>query len=45
MKLIVDSSVSLKWWLDDEEYITESKFLLNKIIEDEVELTQKMHLK
>ncbi len=33
MKLIVDSSVSLKWWLDDEDYTGEARILLKMVAE------------
>ncbi|MBM4135611.1 MAG: type II toxin-antitoxin system VapC family toxin [Nitrospira sp.] len=38
MRLVVDSSVSLKWWLDDEEFIEESRLLLKKVVDGEIEL-------
>lgn len=30
-RLVIDSSVSLKWWLDDEEYVTEARESLKEI--------------
>ena len=38
MKLVIDSSISLKWWLDDEEFVEEARQLLGKIIDGEIEL-------
>jgi predicted nucleic acid-binding protein len=30
-RLVIDSSVSLKWWLDDEEYVVEAREILKQI--------------
>jgi len=30
-RLVIDSSVSLKWWLDDEEYVAQAREILNQI--------------
>jgi len=38
VRLVVDSSISLKWWLDDEEFTEEARLLLKKIIDGEIEL-------
>lgn len=38
MKLVIDSSVSLKWWLDDEEFIDNARLLLKKVIDGDVKL-------
>lgn len=38
MKLVVDSSVSLKWWLDDEDYTGEARLLLKSVISGAIEL-------
>jgi len=27
-RLVIDSSVSLKWWLDDEEYVARARGML-----------------
>ncbi len=37
-RAVIDSSVALKWWLDDEEYVDEARGLLNKVITGELEL-------
>jgi len=29
--LAIDSSVSLEWWLDDEEYVAEAREILKQI--------------
>jgi predicted nucleic acid-binding protein len=38
LKLVVDSSVSLKWWLDDEDFIGEARALLSRITGGSIEL-------
>ena len=30
-RLVIDSSVSLKWWLDDEEHVAEAREILKQI--------------
>lgn len=35
-RLVIDSSVSLKWWLDDEEYVAEARELLRQIHSGEI---------
>jgi len=30
-RLVIDSSVSLKWWLDDEEHVVEAREILKQI--------------
>jgi len=30
-RLVIDSSVSLNWWLDDEEYVAQAREILNQI--------------
>ncbi len=30
-RLVIDSSASLKWWLDDEEYVAEARGILKQI--------------
>jgi predicted nucleic acid-binding protein len=30
-RLVIDSSVSLKWWLDDEDYVAEAREILTHI--------------
>ena len=37
-RLVADSSVALKWWLDDEQFVDEARLILNKIIAKDVEL-------
>lgn len=37
-KVVIDSSVALKWWLDDEEFVDEARSLLKEIITGEIEL-------
>lgn len=37
-RLVIDSSVALKWWLDDEEYVEEARFLLNEVVTGNIEL-------
>ncbi|MBI5213773.1 MAG: type II toxin-antitoxin system VapC family toxin [Nitrospirae bacterium] len=38
MRIVADSSVALKWWLDDEEFIEEAKLLLKKAIAGDIEI-------
>ncbi|MEW5767117.1 MAG: type II toxin-antitoxin system VapC family toxin [bacterium] len=37
-RLVVDSSVALKWWLDDEEFVEEARAILKKVAASEIEL-------
>ena len=37
-RVVIDSSVALKWWLDDEEFVDEARFLLNDVVAGEIEL-------
>ena len=38
MRIVADSSVALKWWLDDEEFVEEAKLLLKKAIAGDIEI-------
>lgn len=37
-RLVADSSVALKWWLDDEQFVDEARIILNKIVAKDLEL-------
>lgn len=37
-RLVIDSSVALKWWLDDEEFVEEARVLLNELVGGKIEL-------
>ena len=37
-RVVVDSSVALKWWLDDEEFVEEARTILKKAVANEIEL-------
>ncbi len=37
-RMVVDSSVALKWWLEDEEFVVESRDILKKVVAEEIEL-------
>lgn len=36
-RVVIDSSMSLKWWMDDEEFIEEARDLLKKVVAGEIE--------
>lgn len=37
-RLVADSSVALKWWLDDEQFVDEARLILTKVVAKELEL-------
>ena len=37
-KVVIDSSVALKWWLDDEEFIDKARSLLDDIVDEKIEI-------
>jgi predicted nucleic acid-binding protein len=37
-RLVADSSVALKWWLDDEQFVDEARLILTKVVAKDLEL-------
>lgn len=37
-RLVADSSVALKWWLDDEQFVDEARLILTKVAANDLEL-------